>query len=96
VCSSAVGDRARGTTAQKAAAFESYASRCGCYAVVSERERERVVVHTRELANIRDLFGATEQRAMLERSPTTLKYRTGMRVVQGTKGFVVWTRQRAK
>jgi Lipocalin-like domain len=94
VCSIAAGDRARGTTAQKAAAFESYASRCGCYAVVSERER--VVVHTRELENIRDLFGATEQRTMLERSPTTLKYRTGMRVVQGKKGFVVWTRQRAK
>jgi hypothetical protein len=86
VCSIAAGDRARGTTAQKAAAFESYASRCGCYAVVSERELE----------NIGDLVGATEQRTMLESSPTTLKYRTGMRVVQGKKGFVVWTRQRAK
>jgi len=87
------GDRAGGTTEQKAAAYDSYRSFCGRYEV---NEQERVITQSYDLTLLPDTTGTTEKRFVLELSPTTLKFKTVAHVLGGKETFGIWTFQRAK
>lgn len=86
-------DRAAGTTEQKAAAYDSYRSFCGTYEV---NEQARVITQNYLVTLLPDSTGETEQRFILELSPTTLKFKTTAHLLAGKEVFGLWTFERAR
>jgi len=87
------GDRAGGTTEQKAAAYDSYRSFCGRYEV---NEQEKVITQSYDVTLLPDSTGTTEKRFILELSPTALKFKTVAHVFGGKETSGIWSFQRAK
>ena len=77
------GDRAGGTSEQKAAAFESYRSTCGRYEVLNEQDC--IITHSFEVSLTPDFTGETEKRFVNEISGDKLILETISHVLKGQK-----------